>query len=220
MNITALYLAAGQSRRMGIRKQTLELAKNKPLASLGLRALLTSPIDGITVVVSPDDQAKWIAAEYNLAKSAGLAASKKVSVVTCAEAECGMSFSIRAGLQNMMDQNPSLDGVLVALADQPFVTPDMFAELVHFWGAQPVLDFVATASQDFSQKSIVLTPPALLSKTMFPAMLALDGDTGARKLFHSPTFKGFGLVAADEQALFDVDTPADFDMAKKRFSGK
>ncbi|MGO4544032.1 NTP transferase domain-containing protein [Paenibacillus sp. 2TAB23] len=204
---------------MGIRKQTLELAKNKPLASLGLRALLTSPIDGITVVVGPDDQGEWIIAEHRLAKAAGIASTKTVTVVTCAEAERGMSFSIRAGLQNMMDQIHSLDGVLVALADQPFVTPDMFEELVHYWAAQPGLDFVATASQDFSQKSIILTPPALLSKTMFPALLALDGDTGARQLFHSPTFIGFGLVAADEQALFDVDTPADFDRAKKRFLG-
>lgn len=186
---------------------------------MGLHALLTSPIDVITVVVGPDDPGEWIAAACRLAKAAGRATNKTLSVVTCAEAERGMSFSIRVGLLHTLGQNPSLDGVLVALADQPFVTSDMFAELVHYWTARPVLDFVATASQDCSEQSIVLTPPALLSKTMFPAMLALDGDTGARKLFHSPTFKGFGLAAADAQALFDVDTLADFDMAKKRFLG-
>ncbi|MDQ8735296.1 NTP transferase domain-containing protein [Paenibacillus sp. LHD-38] len=202
---------------MGTRKQSLELAKGQPLASLGLRALLTSPLNSIKVVVSTEDSREWIAAAEGIADFAISSASPSLSIVSCAESTMGMSHSIRQGVHAIISDEPATDAILVTLADQPFICAEMIAELIRYWTERPELDFVATAIHDTEEKEIALTPPAVLSRSMFAALLGLQGDAGARKLFHSPQFKGYCLVAADEQALFDVDTPADLEWAKKHF---
>ncbi|MEV5024602.1 NTP transferase domain-containing protein [Paenibacillus sp. LPE1-1-1.1] len=205
---------------MGTRKQSLELAKDRPLASLGLHALLTSPLTSVKVVVSPDDPGDWIAAAEGMADFAVSSARLSQSIVSCAESSKGMSYSIKQGVLEIIRDEPAADAVLIALADQPFISAAMIAELIHYWTRRPELDFVATAMRDARKKEIVLTPPAILSRSMFADLLELKGDAGARQLFRSPNFKGEGLVAANEQALFDVDTPADLEWAKKYFSDR
>lgn len=218
MLISALYLAAGQSLRMGARKQSLELAKGKPLASVGLHALLSSPLKNVMTVIHPDDPLEWLSVEGGAAGHAAPPDVKAVRLVACPEASQGMSYSIRCGLQALMADEPALDAIVVALADQPFITTEMFAGLIHYWSERPELDFVATAANDAGGESIVLMPPAILSRSMFASVLLLEGDAGARKLFQSPDFKGCGLVASDRTTLLDIDTPADMELAKKHYS--
>ncbi len=187
---------------------------------MGLHALLTGSINHITIVVRADDPLDWLKDDHALEKPASSPRmNHSLSIVTCSDAEQGMSFSIRSGLQHMLSETPSVDAVLIALADQPFITSEMIHALVQEWLMRPELDFVASSSYDEMEGGMVLTPPALLAKSMFPALLALVGDSGARKLFHSPAFKGYGLAVVDESALFDVDSPADFMIAQKRYSG-
>lgn len=172
------------------------------------------------MVVSPDDPGDWIAAAEGMADFAVSSARLSQSIVSCAESSKGMSYSIKQGVLEIIRDEPAADAVLIALADQPFISAAMIAELIHYWTRRPELDFVATAMRDARKKEIVLTPPAILSRSMFADLLELKGDAGARQLFRSPNFKGEGLVAANEQALFDVDTPADLEWAKKYFSDR
>ncbi|WP_162255036.1 nucleotidyltransferase family protein [Paenibacillus sp. Soil522] len=203
---------------MGVRKQSLELAKGKPLAIVGLHTLLSSPLKNVMAVVHPEDPLEWLSVEGGAAGHAAPSDVKAVRLVACPEASQGMSYSIRCGLKALMADEPALDAIVVALADQPFITSEMIAELIHYWSERPELDFVATAAHDAGGKSIVLMPPAVLSRSMFASVLLLEGDTGARKLFQSPDFKGCGLVAADRTTLLDIDTPADMELAKKHYS--
>jgi molybdenum cofactor cytidylyltransferase len=120
---------------------------------------------------------------------------------------------------SLINAEPMLDAAVVVLADQPFITNGMIAGLIDCWSARQDLDFVATAA-DFegeSELNAILMPPAILSRSMFEALLQLEGDTGARKLFASPQFKGTALLTADRTTLFDVDTPADMEHAAKQF---
>lgn len=183
-----------------------------PLGSMALRALSSSPLKNVVVVVHPDDPKDWLQAEgmYKAASPVG----PTTHVVACAEASQGMSHSIRCGLQALMADEPGLDAIVVTLADQPFITADMIAGLVHYWRERPELDFIASAAQDAEEQNIVLMPPAILSRSMFSALLQLKGDAGARKLFQSPEFKGCGLIAADRKTLLDVDNTADMEIAR------
>ncbi|MGO4185687.1 NTP transferase domain-containing protein [Paenibacillus sp. TAF43_2] len=205
--------------RMGVRKQSLELSKNKPLARMGLLALLSSDLHEIKVVVNPEDSNDWIQAEDSAVSAAHHFQSSGVTVIECADAQKGMSYSIRCGLEALLREGAALDAVVVVLADQPFITSGMINRLIRCWSERPELDFVATAVHEANEGEIVLMPPAILSRSMFDSLFQLKGDAGARKLFGSTEFQGYGLLALDRETLFDVDTPADFALAKKRYLG-
>lgn len=201
---------------MGVRKQSLELAKNKPLAGEGLLALLSSPVKRIMVVVHPEDPLDWFPEECY--SKSGLDDAAAVHVVSSTEASKGIAYSIRSGLQALIALDSSLDAVLVVLADQPFVSSRMLTERIQFWLERPELDYVATASYDASGESMILMPPAVLSRSMFASLARLEGDQGARKLFHLPAFKGEGLSVLDGPALMDIDTVSDMDIARERYA--
>jgi molybdenum cofactor cytidylyltransferase len=217
MGISALYLAAGLSRRMGVHKQSLELAKNKPLAGEGLLALLSSPIKSIMVVVHPEDPLDWFPLECQYNSNTRLAGAAAVQVVRSLDTARGIAYSIRCGIQALIDHDSSLDAVLVVLADQPFVTTSMFAERIQYWLEHSELDYVATASHEASGGSLVLMPPAVLSRSMFAALMLLEGDQGARKWFQSHEFKGEGLTVSDGLTLMDIDTVSDMDIARETY---
>jgi len=186
---------------------------------MGLLALLSSDLHKVKVVVHSDDSKAWIYAERCAVGTLDRFQLSTVSVIVCAEASMGMSYSIRCGLESLLREEPSLNAVVIALADQPFITSGMINELIHCWSERSELDFVATAVHEGDDGEIVLMPPAILSRSMFDSLFQLRGDTGARKLFESTDFQGYGLLAGDRQSLFDVDTPADFDLAQIRYLG-
>jgi len=186
---------------------------------MGLLALLSSDLHKIKVIVNSEDSSDWMGAEGSAVSATHHFQSSGVSVVECAEASKGMSYSIRCGLEALLREEAALDAVVVALADQPFITSGMINRLIRCWSERPELDFVATAVHEADEAGIVLMPPAILSRSMFDSLFQLRGDAGARKLFESTDFQGYGLLAVDHQTLFDVDTPADFALAKKRYLG-
>lgn len=192
------------------------------LGSMAIRVLSLSPLDSIAVVVYPNDPLEWLPALGESAFGASPSVRPFIQVVTCTEASQGMSFSIRCGLKALIDNEPKLDAVVVVLADQPFITTGMIAGLLGYLSERPELDFVATTTEDMSEgeQNAILMPPAILSRSMFEALLRLEGDAGARKLFVSPQFKGAALLAADRTTVFDVDNPDDMVLATKQFLGR
>lgn len=192
------------------------------LGSMAIRILSLSPLDSIAVVVHPDDPLDWLPALGESAFGASPSVRPSIQVVTCKEASQGMSFSIRCGLNALIEDKPKLDAVVIVLADQPFITTELIAGLIGYLSERPELDFVATAMDVGSEgdQNNILMPPAILSRSMFEALLRLEGDAGARKLFSSPQFKGAALLAADRTTVFDVDTPADMVLATKQFLGR
>jgi molybdenum cofactor cytidylyltransferase len=184
---------------------------------MALHALMGSSLKSVMVVVHPEDPLEWVPAEGGGLSGAVPPKGKSIHVDACIDASQGMGHSIRHGLRTLMDMEAELDAVVVTLADQPFITSVMINELIHYWLEQPELDYVATAVHDTRNDAVVLMPPAILSSSMFEALLQLEGDAGARKWFGTPHFKGCGLLAVNRAALIDVDTPEDFEMAKNHY---
>ena len=58
--------------------------------------------------------------------------------------------------------------------------------------------------------------PVLLSGGLFPGLLALRGDEGARRILQSLGERLVLVEAPDDGVLFDVDRPADLDKPGKR----
>src|ERR1035441_658540 len=113
----AIVLAAGGSSRMGTVKQLLEL-DGKPLIVRAADAMLGSPARPVVVVVGA--HAEMVRAPI---------ARHPVSVVFNPEWASGLASSIRVGLAALLAAEPGLDAVLVALCDQPALSPEVIGRL-------------------------------------------------------------------------------------------
>ncbi|WP_310550819.1 NTP transferase domain-containing protein [Paenibacillus glufosinatiresistens] len=193
MKVAGIYLAAGQSRRMGTSKVSLPLSPNVALGAAALRELDRCGLEPLVVVVRADDRLDWLPDPPE----------RRRWTETCLTAHLGLSFSLRCGLNAVLPTEP--DAVLVALADQPFITAGLVRRLIETLGCRPDLDYVAGAREGGGGM-----PPALFSRKMFPALQELDGDAGAAALMRSPGFKGAVLEGDSPFWRMDADTDGDY----------
>lgn len=115
--------------------------------------------------------------------------------------EEGMASSIRAGI-NALDRLPAPHSAIIMLCDQPFVQPSLLGALLaaHASTGQPI---VASAYKD------TFGPPVFFHHSLFPELLKLTGDEGARILI-SQHPELVTLVSFD-QGKFDIDTEEDYE---------
>lgn len=184
--LTAIVLAAGGSRRLGRPKQLIDLA-GEPLVRHCARCALAAAHDVIVVVGAQ--------AEAVRAALGGL----PVRVVFNARWEEGMSTSIRAAVDALPED---AQGVLITLADQPFVPVEHLQALVSTWRARP-RGTVATAHDDGHGV------PAVFPRSRFDDLRALRGDAGARRVLRASAAGVIGIACP--QAAIDIDTEADLE---------
>lgn len=158
-------------------------------------------LSSIAVVVRQGDPLLWVHDRKDTSNRLS-----KFRIVPCKEASLGMSHSIRSGLAALIPESP--DAVLIALADQPFVTEMLLRRLISVYLKDPTVDYAA------SRQGNSVVPPVILSKSVFPVLTQLQGDIGARHIFHSPDFRGARVRSAAEWAFVDVDTPDEMERAR------
>jgi molybdenum cofactor cytidylyltransferase len=187
---------------MGVPKLLLELAPGNRLGTIALRELLANPrIHSVSAVVRSSDIAQW-----NSLAEPGHLPSSKLRYVPCEDAAHGMSYSLRSGLADAMALSP--DAILVALADQPFITSELIDDLIEAYRAKPKLDFVACDGGTHAM------PPALIAPSLFEQFDKLEGDVGARKLFASPEYSGALIPVSGNHVFTDIDTPFELKEAR------
>ncbi|WP_400247896.1 NTP transferase domain-containing protein [Niallia sp. JL1B1071] len=200
--ITAIYLAAGKSSRMGVHKLSLTLGQDT-VGNAALSELLTSPyIDYSLVIVQPDDPLDWISLENE-----NVLSGKKGEIIRCKEANLGQSYSLKAGFAAAVERKS--DKILVCLADQPFVTANMLSKLVKV-PLHPPEEYVA------SMHNGVLMPPILFHQDVYEKIKQLKGDWGARKLLKKGILQGKKIEFSEETYFVDIDTKSDYEKALAR----
>jgi molybdenum cofactor cytidylyltransferase len=187
--IAAVVLAAGSGSRFGGTKQ-VALLDGKPLVRHAVDAARGAGIAEVVVVVGHD------------ADAVAGAAGPDVSIVRNPRHAEGQSTSLAAGLDALGDD---VDAAVVLLADQPGIT------------AEAIRGLVATAAsraEPIVRLRFVDGPgPALLRRSVWGDVRALEGDTAARTLAERRpdlVFEAFVATAAPG----DVDTPADLDRVR------
>ncbi|MDW0115453.1 nucleotidyltransferase family protein [Sporosarcina thermotolerans] len=202
MAVVGIYLAAGQSRRMGENKLALQVGK-MTLGSLALDTAIDSALDQIFVVTNADDELYWIPSRMRT--------HKKCTILPCPNSNEGQSVSLQCGIKHAMEHGAS--AAIVLLADQPFITKLMINEMINCFNQNPNSQYVATASYDGLMK-----PPILFSSSLFPALLNIRGDKGAREIIRGRVYnQGKRLPCEDHRLLFDVDTPEDYNSLLSHF---
>ncbi|MER3488370.1 MAG: nucleotidyltransferase family protein [Meiothermus sp.] len=190
--IAAVVLAAGASRRMGQNKMLLPLGPES-IVRRAVRQTLAAGFDAVWVVVGRD-------AERVKAELEGLS----IRTVENPRYLEGLGTSFRAAVEALP---PSVEAAVFTLADQVFLTPELYQSLLQAYRAnRPKLVL--------SRFGEVLAPPHLFHRELF-GELGQDPSQGARGVLQRYASEALTLTMP-ESALFDLDTPDDYREALQR----
>lgn len=189
--IAGILLAAGGATRMGKPKLLLPW-KGETLIHRAARVALQAGLSPLIIVCG--------------AGAEGIQAALKDLPVELAENphwQEGQSTSVRAGVEALP---ADCQAVVFLLGDQPFV------------GANLIQTLVTTYLKD---RPNILAPhvngkrvnPVIFDRSVFPHLLNLKGDAGARSIFG--VFPPAAMPWLDERVLLDIDTPEDYEQLSK-----
>ena len=184
--LMALLLAAGAARRFGGDKLMAAL-DGRPVIEQSAGALAAAGCRWKVAIISADAPRRRDALE-----AAGY------EVIENHDAGAGVSSSIKTGLRHAQDRGA--DGVLIALADMPYVTAAHHMALID--RARTHADGLS-----FSVAGALRSPPGVFLRSWFAQLLALEGDRGAGAILRAAD-PACG-VSAEAQILRDIDTPED-----------
>jgi molybdenum cofactor cytidylyltransferase len=188
-----ILLAAGGSSRLGKPKQLL-LYKGQTLVQNTLSVALTSNAQSVIVVLGAN--ADILQTEIT---------NGKIHVVVNDDWQEGMGSSIRTGVKAITEINPSTEGVILLVCDQPFINSALLNNLI-------------TAHQKTGKEIVACTygntfgPPVFFHQSLFSELLQLKGDTGARSIVqkHLDNMEAIPFP----EGIFDIDTEGDYQKIK------
>ena len=181
----AIVLAAGSGSRFGGGK-LMAPVKGGVLIDGALDAAFAAPVEAVHVIVGADPAV------------AARAQARGASIVEARDHALGLSASLKAGIAALP---LGAAGALVLLGDMPKVPHAVLGPLV-----AAVQAGALAAAPVFEGR---LGNPAALSAALFPQVLALQGDQGARALIEGLGEALVRVPAPDAGILFDVDRPDD-----------
>jgi molybdenum cofactor cytidylyltransferase len=129
-----------------------------------------------------------------------------VSIAENSEWNSGISSSIRLGIQTLAGE---VDGAVIMLCDQPFVTVSVVNALVE---TRRMTGKMIVASAYEEARGV----PALFSKELFGEITALKGNEGAKQVIAKHA-DDVATVCFPEGAV-DVDTPQEYETLEKIFT--
>jgi CTP:molybdopterin cytidylyltransferase MocA len=212
--IPGVLLGAGGSERFGSEKLFALLPTGERLIERALRVHLQSHISPLVLVVSPNLR-KTITGNTDTFSFSGLAVGKKVDkwfsfscrwgggrLVANENFKKGMSSSIHKGLTCLTDEEKAC-GVLISLADLPFLTPQTINFLIN----------------EFLKEKMGMLLPVFNGTTGHPVIIDIDrfkneinqitGDVGLRNLMHKFPKAVKRIPWQDDSVIYDIDTPKD-----------
>ena len=192
MFISAIILAAGESKRMGQPKLLLKWGESS-LFEQTMDNYLASVVNEVNIVLG-----------YEAAEIEKQIGDRSVNIAVNPDYSKGMSTSITIGINIM---SPRTQGIMLALADQPSVTTHTIDRLIQVFGLK--------------QKGIVLPVyqgqrgnPVIFDVKYREKLLSLEGDMGGREIVRS-CYNDVQEVAVDNRGvLTDIDTPEDYNRHK------
>ncbi|MGV0106717.1 4-diphosphocytidyl-2C-methyl-D-erythritol synthase [Nostoc sp. DSM 114160] len=188
--IAIMILAAGASTRMGTPKQLL-LYQGRSLLQYIIDMAIASVCQPVVVVLGAN--AEQIHPQIK---------QLPVKVVKNSDWVCGMSTSIKSGIELLNNLPQKIEAVVITLCDQPFVSTQIINQLVdtYYSTKKPI---VACKYGD------TLGVPALFSQTFFSELATLKETSGAKKVINHNLNEVFSIPFP--LGDIDIDTPKDYE---------
>jgi molybdenum cofactor cytidylyltransferase len=194
--ISAILLAAGESKRMGRPKQLLEW-QGKTLLQHVLESLINSDADEIILVLG-----------HEADRIRESLPALPIKIVINPDYKQGMASSLQQGLLAM---DPRSEAFLVLLADQPGIGPEIMNHMIReFQQANPKRGIVRPVYQGLRGH------PVLIGVRYLQEALQLQGDVGARQILMNHPADILEIEVDQDVVLKDIDTPEEYQKYMKR----
>ena len=180
MNIAAIVLAAGFSRRLGRPKQLVEIG-GETLLERAARVAHEAELQPVLVVINPDLDVRAISDRL------------RCEFIRNEEALEGIASSIRAGVYAVQALH-DLVGAVLMTCDQVATRP----EHLRLLSAEPQQ---LTASSYEGNSAV----PAYFPRAYYPELLRLKGDMGARALLQHARILKAECLGLDVDTEADVE---------------
>jgi molybdenum cofactor cytidylyltransferase len=189
MEVPAIILAAGASRRLGQPKQLVRMAGETLLART-IRLAREAGARPLIAVLGANHE--HIASTVDLSQ---------VHSFINHDWEQGIATSIHAGIEAVRIIAPAAKAVLLLVCDQPRLSAEHLRRLIE--ASKESVESAIVASQYAGIAGI----PAIFPSSQFANLLALRGDSGARHILRNP--RCTMTMVPFEGGDVDIDTPGD-----------
>lgn len=184
MTVGVLLLAAGRSARFGADKRQAALPDGRRVLDAALAGIVASGLPLLVCVAQRDDAL------------AHALHARGIDCLRCARADEGMGGTLADGVGAISGWS----GVLVALADMPWIAPATYRSLAERLSVQSIVAPVFNGDRGH---------PVGFGRAFFPGLAALAGDTGARRLLATHVENVIEIPLTDPAILWDIDVPGD-----------
>jgi molybdenum cofactor cytidylyltransferase len=188
--MTALILAAGESRRMGRDKALLTYHGRTFLETI-IAHLRAAGIEKITAVLG--HHAEIIQRTVNL---------EAVRVVINPEYARGQTSSLQCGLAAVAEDAP--EAVILCLVDHPAISTEVMRKLKERFESTRATVLIPTCEGRRGH-------PVVIRRTLFPQLLTLNPEEPANTLIRQYRDATEFVEVADPGILLDVDDPGDYE---------
>ncbi|HVG21541.1 MAG TPA: nucleotidyltransferase family protein [Blastocatellia bacterium] len=186
--ISAVLLAAGESRRMGEFKQLLPFG-GKPFVECCVDNLLASRVDEVIVITGHR--------ESDVRAAVG---GRPVRFAHNPDYRGGMSSSIRRGVEAVSKESRAC---LVALVDQPQIGNDVINRVVEAYEKdQPLIVIPAYGGRNGH--------PIILDLKLKDEILSIGPAEGLRQVVHAHSSEVVRVEISTDVVLTDFDYPEDY----------
>ncbi|MEL7563620.1 MAG: molybdenum cofactor cytidylyltransferase [Dehalobacterium sp.] len=188
--IKALVLAAGYSSRMKRNKMLLPFAGSTVIENT-VQKFLQSQVDGVALVVGNERE-----------KIQQVLASYPVRFIENPRFAQGMSSSVQEGIR-ILKEDAELEGIMIIPGDMPLIKKETINAIL----------------TEFNEKSSpIIIPvhhgkrghPVLFAKSLFPQLMNVSGDVGAREVVRKNYEQCCFLEVDDQGILIDIDCPEEY----------
>ncbi len=158
--ISAILLAAGESKRMSGRNKLIEEIDNKPLLVHSVNNILASSVQELIIVLGHQKEIIEKLIDKN----------ERIKFVFNKNFVNGMSSSIKIGLNNLSEKT---EAFFICLGDMPYVNPNIYNQLIEKKSIKEII--VPTYKRQQGN-------PILFSISMKEKIMKIEGDAGAKKI--------------------------------------
>jgi len=195
--VSAILLAAGESRRMGQLNKLALLVNGVPLLQRTVLTLLQARLREVVVVVGHEQHSVH-----------SMLDGMPVRIVSNDRYQEGQMTSVYCGMQAL--QEPC-EGVMVCLADQPLLEPQDINLLVDHFLSKPAAVLVPTYQGQRGN-------PIILASQHRADILNGERNLGCKRFIEKNPDLVTTLEFDNDHVIFDLDTPEDYAQLKLRLA--
>ena len=186
--ISAILLAAGQSKRMKGENKLAKEVQGIPLIIHSVKNILASSADELIIVLGYQKEIVEKLIDKN----------EKIKFVFNKDFESGIASSIKTGLNHL---SKNTEAFFICLGDMPMVSHNIYNRLIKSKNNKEIIVPTYKAQQG---------NPVLFDKSIKEKIMAITGDVGAKKVLELNKDKILNLEINDQSITKGFDTQDNF----------